>query len=65
MREFWLNYDHQTGQWIVQETPIKVIRPGSEVIHVREVINEKPVEKDDCQFLFFKPSGKYYAEGMG
>lgn len=36
-REFWLNYDIQAGLWCVEQHPPKVVRSGSEVIHVREV----------------------------
>ena len=37
-RDFWLHYDHQgAGRWCVENEPPRVIRPGAEVIHVREI----------------------------
>ena len=38
-REFWIMFDDQTGRWCVEEAPMKVVRPGCEVIHVREVLH--------------------------
>jgi hypothetical protein len=36
-RDFWLQYDHQVGQWCVENEPPKVTRSGAEVIHTREI----------------------------
>lgn len=38
--DIYLNYDHQTGQWCVSDSPPKVIRTGSEVIHARVVTRD-------------------------
>lgn len=37
LRDYWLQYDHQVGRWVVQNEPFTVIRTGAEVIHTREV----------------------------
>lgn len=42
-RSFWLHYDHQAGQWRVDDRPPSVIRAGAEVIHVVEVAPSPPI----------------------
>jgi hypothetical protein len=39
-RDFWQFYDHQIGKWIVNDKKPECIRVGSELIHVREVMDE-------------------------
>jgi hypothetical protein len=41
-RSFWMHYDHQSGRWVVDDRPPNVVRTGSEVIHVLEVLPTSP-----------------------
>lgn len=36
-KDYWMTYDYQTGQWLVQKSRFAVLRPDSVVIHAREV----------------------------
>lgn len=31
----WINYDYQTGQWLVQDEPFLVVRPDAEILKVK------------------------------
>jgi hypothetical protein len=40
-KSWWISYDFQIGKWVVSEIPFTVVRPGMEIIHLKEISREE------------------------